>query len=533
MIKNNKKTYILLFLILIISIAFRFYKLSEVPLGMLPDAFSQAYNAFSILHTGKDLYGENFPILFRAFGSYQPPLYTYLTVIPIMLFGNTIFSARFVSAFSGVLGVVLTYLIISNLFRLKKDNRIGLLASLMLAISPWAIYFSHRPVEANLALTVFLLGYFLLLKSLNNIRFFPFAAIVMGFSTHAYYSERIIGLLFFLFFILWYRKILWRSKRLVLLGIVLFFIIQIPHLIILFSGAFSRRLDQVGYIKEGGNVIKTFLNQFLIYLSPKYLFSDAGESLGRLIPEMGPFFSWLFIPFLLGLKFLSTLRDKSLSVQLVFLGAISLIPASLTGDLFYPLRTLEFLWIVTIVISLGIYYLVARANKTVLIILVFLTSYSLFTFFTSYFVLFKFESAKYYTYQYIKLLDYLDKYRDRQIVIDTGRDTAGGLRIAYFWKIDPAIIQKQMRSQLQTSYYSGVVNANEEYRIGNVEVRPIIWGKDGCSPNSILVGDSLAISPEQVTIHNLSLEFEVQDVDYNPALFGYSTNPPTDCKTRK
>ena len=130
-------------------------------------------------------------------------------------------------------------------------------------------------------------------------------------------------------------------------------------------------------------------------------------------------------------------------------------------------------------------------------------------------------------------MDYLDKYRDRQIVIDTGRDTAEGLRIAYFWKIDPAIIQKQMRSQLQTSYYSGVVNANEEYRIGNVEVRPIIWGKDGCSPNSILVGDSLAISPEQVTIHNLSLEFEVQDVDYNPALFGYSTNPPTDCKTRK
>lgn len=531
--KNTKLTSFLLVVILAISIIFRFYKLSEVPLGMLPDAFSQAYNAYSILHTGKDIYGQYFPIIFRANGSYQPPLYTYLTVIPVMFFGNTIFSARLISALSGILGVLLTYLIISNLFRFKNDDRIGLLAALILAISPWAIYFSHRPVEANLALAVFLLGYFLLIKSLDNIRLFPLAALVMGLSTHAYYSERIIGLLFFLFFVLWNRKTFWKSKGMTVSGILLFFLTQVPHLVILSSGAFSKRLVQVGYIGEKINIVRTFFNQFLIYLSPKYLFSDAGESLGRLIPEMGPFFSWFIIPFLLGIKFLSTLKNKNVVVQIVTLGAISLIPASLTGDIFYPLRTLEFFWVVTIIISFGIYYLVVRANKAGLLILAALTCYSLFSFFVSYFILFKFESAKYYSYPYVKLIDYLDKYPDRHIVIDTGRDSAEGLRIAYFKKIDPTVIQKQLRLQLKTPYYSGDVNTNEKYLIGNVEVRPIEWGKDECDPKAILVGDDLVVSSEQARVHNLSLEFEVQDVDYNPALFGYSTNPSIDCKTRK
>jgi len=527
--KKNKIVYVFLFLILVVAGFFRFYKLGEVPLGMAPDAFSQAFNAFSILHTGKDMYGESFPILFRAFGSYQPPLYTYMTIIPIVFFGNTMYSASFVSAFSGILAVALTYLIISNIFRFKKDNRIGLLATLSLGIAPWAIYFSHNPLEANLALTVFLLGYFLLIKSLDNIHLFPLAAVVMGLSTHAYYSERIIGLLFFLFFILWYRKTLGKNKKLVFLGIFLFFIIQIPHLIILSSGAFARRWDQVGYPREGINVIKSFFNQYLIYLSPKYLFSDAGEGLGRLMPDMGPFFSWLLIPFLLGIKFLSNLKNKSPIVPLIFLGAISLIPASLTGDVFYPLRTLEFLWFITMLISFGIYYLIARADKLLPLILLAITCYSLFSLFNSYFVLFKYKTAKYYSSEYVKLIDYLDKYSDRQIVIDTGRDPAEGLRIAYFKKIDPLIIQKQLRSQMQTPYYSGQVNAKELIRIGNIEVRPISRSEDACLPNTILIGDSLSISPEQARTYNLSPEFEVQDVNYDPALTGYSTHPSGNC----
>ena len=527
--KKVKITTVLLLFVLAVSIFFRFYKLEEVPWGIHQDAVSQAYNAFSILQTGKDRYGEAFPILFRSFGSYQPPIYTYLTIIPIMLFGNTIYSSRVVSALSGVLAVALTCLIVSHLFRREKNNKTGLLASLLLAVSPWAVFMSRMTVEANLALSVFLLGYLLLLKSLDNIRLFPLAAVVMGLSTHAYYSERIIAPLFFLFFIFWYRKIFWKSKQLAILGVLLFFVLQIPHLFIFSSGAFSRRFAQVGYVAGSGSVFKVFISQVLLYLSPKYLFSDAGKSLGRLLPEMGPFFSWLIVPFLLGIRALISLKDKNIVAQFVFLAIVSLIPASLTGDIFYPLRVLEYFWIITIIISLGTNYLITKVNIPVRLILIPLTLYSLLSLFISYFILFRYENAKDFSYPYVKLIESLDKYSDRQIVIDTGRDLAEGLRIAYLWKTDPRIIQEQLRSQLLTPYYSGDVNAGETYRVGNIEVRPISWGEDKCRAGSILIGDSLAISLEQAKRQNLTLEFEVQDASYEPALFGYSTNPPSDC----
>ena len=103
-----KNKHLILSLIVVLAFVLRFYKLGEVPLGFHQDEVSQAYNSFSILTTGRDRYGQLLPILFRSFGSYQPPVYTYLTTIPIFLFGNTIFAARSTSAFFGVLTVFLT-----------------------------------------------------------------------------------------------------------------------------------------------------------------------------------------------------------------------------------------------------------------------------------------------------------------------------------------------------------------------------------------------------------------------------------------
>ena len=91
---GNAGNLIVLVLIVILAFVLRFYRLGEVPLGFHQDEISQAYNSFSILKTGHDRYAQLLPILFRSFGSYQPPNYTYLTPIPIYFFGNTIFAAR-------------------------------------------------------------------------------------------------------------------------------------------------------------------------------------------------------------------------------------------------------------------------------------------------------------------------------------------------------------------------------------------------------------------------------------------------------
>src|SRR3989344_8563133 len=102
-------TKFILSFIIILAFVLRFYRLDDVPLGFHQDEISQGYNSFSILETGKDRYGQVLPILFRSFGSYQPPVYTYLTTALLYFLGNTVFAARFISALFGVLTVFVTY----------------------------------------------------------------------------------------------------------------------------------------------------------------------------------------------------------------------------------------------------------------------------------------------------------------------------------------------------------------------------------------------------------------------------------------
>ena len=73
--------------ILLLSLLVRLYKLDTIPFGLSIDEASMGYNAYSLLQTGKDRYGEAFPVIFRSFGSFQAPLYTYFTVPAIFLFG--------------------------------------------------------------------------------------------------------------------------------------------------------------------------------------------------------------------------------------------------------------------------------------------------------------------------------------------------------------------------------------------------------------------------------------------------------------
>lgn len=528
----KKYEKLLLILIFILALVLRFYKLGEIPAGIHMDEESHGYNAYSIIETGKDRYGKSFPILFRSFGSYQPPVYTYLTLLPVYIFGNTIFAARFISALSGVLLVAVAYFFSLNLFNTKHKRKIALISALLIAIAPWSIFYSRHTAEGNLGVTVFLLSMLIFLISIKKPRFFPLACFILGISTHSYYSERIIAMLFLPIFIFLNRKIYWhKNRKFLFMGLSLFVLTMIPHMLIARTGALTRRLDQVGYL---GNlpVVQEFVKKYLIYFSPRNLFFDTGEELRRLSPEMGVFYSVLILPFFLGLKYLHKYISKKGRQILALLLVIIPIPAALTGDKFWPLRALNLFPLIGLIISLGVFVLFNRLSKfsrklsiaaalTVLIMF-------LFSFYISFFILFKYQRAKYYGYSYVKLIQQLDEYKDYKIIIDSTRDPGIGLRVAYLTSYDPKKIQEQLTEQLETPYYSGEVNADEIYIVDNVEVRTIDWG-EACEENLLIVGDPLAISDEQAEEHNLNLEFEIQDMTGEVALLGYSTNPIKKC----
>lgn len=528
---------ITIFVLILLAAGFlRFYQLATIPAGLHGDAASQGYNAFSLMHTGKDRYGQSFPILFRSFGSYQPPLYTYLTIIPISILGTTVFAARSISAISGVILVLITYLFIYLFFDIKNKFTLAIIASLLVAISPWSVFFSRLSVEANLALTIFGLSILLFTASLKRIFLFPLACFILGICSYAYYSEGLIAFVFLPIFIGLFRKAFSEGKRWIILGLAVFIIIQIPNLLILNSGALTRRFDQVSYIEnvfQGENLTnnlvnfcKIFLKNYLIYFSPKNLFFNSDSILGRTMPELSVFYSWLLIPFILGIRCLFRLEKTSSFKIIGLLLLITPIPAALTGDIFYPLRTLDLLWIMTLIIAIGIYSFYRLIKHNIVKILLFgsLILYSFFSLFISYFILFKYEKAESYGYSYIKLMDKLTSYKDKHIIIDSARDLGIGMRLAYLKRYDPKKMQEMLRPQLKTPYYSNVINTDEIYIIDNIEVKILDW-HDTCKENKIFVGDHLAISEGNVEEHKLKPEFEVYTLSKDISLRGYSTQP--------
>jgi len=529
--------------ILLLSLLVRLYKLDTIPFGLNIDEASMGYNAYSLLQTGKDRYGEAFPVIFRSFGSFQAPLYTYFTVPAIFLFGANIFAVHLVSALSGFIVVCATFLI--GYLGLKQNFRQTIVITIVVAFTPWSILFTRFATEASLGLALFVFSIPFFILSLRKIYFFIPASFFLGLATHAYYSERVISVIFFIGFIFLFLKKLLMNKKWLICGICVFVATLLPHMAIFGSGAFSRRLEQVNYFSEatfleqGGNlrnfpfgksmyIAREFSSQYLAYFSPRNLFFDPDPQGARSIPDLSVFYSWMVTPFFIGIYYLFKKRSLPINKILILVVLISPIPASLTRDPFYTIRTLDYLWSISFIIGIGIYNLLTKIHYfyfKVGLILTFLF-FSITIFYVSYFVLFKYERAENFGYSYIKLFEFIEQnknFSQKNFVIDTSRELGAGVRMAFLKKYDPLKLQQTLKPKVGNMYY-GSVEFVEEYALDNIEVRPIFW-KGDVYKEQILVGDSLAISEGQIKEHKLKLEFEIKDLTDRVSLKGYSTNP--------
>ena len=94
-----KNKYLFLGLIVALGVILRFFNLSTNPPSLYWDEVSQGYNSYSILQTGRDEHGEFLPLArFIAYGDYKAPVYIYLDVPFIAVFGKTTLAVRFPSA---------------------------------------------------------------------------------------------------------------------------------------------------------------------------------------------------------------------------------------------------------------------------------------------------------------------------------------------------------------------------------------------------------------------------------------------------
>ncbi|MCR4264105.1 MAG: glycosyltransferase family 39 protein, partial [Candidatus Roizmanbacteria bacterium] len=198
-INLRKRTNIILIGIVLIGFILRFYELGGNPPGLNWDEASLGYNAYSILKTGADEYGAPWPLSIRSFDDYKPPLYVYLTIPSVALFGLNAFSVRLVSALLGGLSVLVMYFLTREFLSDKNEDdtphilkHVPLVTALFLAISPWHLQFSRAAYEGNVGLFFFMLGTYLFLYAVRTGKNYALSGVAFSLTLYSYHSFRLI-----------------------------------------------------------------------------------------------------------------------------------------------------------------------------------------------------------------------------------------------------------------------------------------------------------------------------------------------------
>lgn len=271
-------------LILFLAFALRFYRLAEVPHGMAWDEAAIAYNGFAIFNTRRDEWLQKLPTSFRSFGDYKAPLAIYQSGFFTAIFGMNLFAVRLPFAIYGVLAVLGIYLLSKELFyKDKNKERWALLASFILAISPWSIHYSRIAFESGLALSLmiwallFFSRYLRLEKIINLI----LAALLSILAIYAYHSSKItIPILFLFLFLNNFSFFKTKFKHLLITGLIGLAMLY-PFL---YDSFFANGLTRASttLFSQGMNFFdlsRSLFGNFLSYFSPNYLIF--GENMGN------------------------------------------------------------------------------------------------------------------------------------------------------------------------------------------------------------------------------------------------------------
>lgn len=299
-------------------------------MGFNCDEAVTGYEAYSILETLRDRYGEFLPLFARVMGDYRPSLYIFLTVPFIKLFGLNEFSTRLTASVSGILTILIVFLLAKRIF----NKKVALVAALLLSVSPWYIHYTRIAYEVNLLPLLFSLGLWLFLESFSKPNYLILSAIAFGFSLNTYQSARVFIPLFLLSIIFTFRQHFLNNKKQTFLAALAFSIIFVRLFVFWISPAGMARATQVGVKLDVIQIIQNYLSFF----NPIYLFFKGSQDMPLNPTGLGLLYGFELITVLAGLAYL-VLRGNKEQKSLLFWLILYPIPAALV-DTASPTRSL-------------------------------------------------------------------------------------------------------------------------------------------------------------------------------------------------
>ena len=471
------KKHFLLLLILLLAVFLRFWQLGQNPPSLTWDEAAWGYNAYSLGIDGRDEFGRFLPINYlESFGDFKPPMYAYLDVIPIKLFGLNEFATRFPSAFFGVLTVLITYFLTKRIFWNSKSKELyALLSALFLAISPWHIMLSRAAFEANIA-TFFLIGgvWFFLAGMQEKKWYIVFSSIFFVASIYTFNTARIVAPILILFLGIAFGKKLIENKKQALTAVLVGILLILPILGFIFSPQASLRFKEVNIFSDI-NVIKTtnqeiandnnsslskiihnrrfayaieYFKHYFDNLSPSFLFIKGDGNPKFSTQDVGQMYLW-DLPFIVtGVFLLFRKREGKWWILPVWL-LIGIIPAATARETPHALRIETTLPTFQILVAYGfsqfLFYIkkYARLFKTIVIIMGLLLFANFFYFFRNYIVHYPYEFSGEWQYGYKDSIGYVksveESFDNIYITSDMGRPY---IHYLFHTKTDPRIFRE-------------------------------------------------------------------------------------------
>lgn len=448
--KLSNLRFILLAAIITVAAFVRIYQIGDIAPSLTWDEVAWGYNSYSLGIDGRDEFGVFLPYDYlESFGDFKPPLYAYVGIIPVKIWGLSEFATRFPSAFFGILTVLVTYFLVKEIFYKSKINEYyAIFSSFLLAISPWHINLSRGAFEANVAQFFIVSGlYFFLLAVRKNMWYLCLSSFLLVLSFYTFNTARVFVPIIVVLLGLIYIKKLWKHKTASLSAFFLGLMLLFPIIGFLFSPQASLRFKEVNIftdpevveianqeIENDGNSLVSkalhnrrlkhsvsFLTHYFDHFSPSFLFTKGDGNPKFSTQDVGQLYIWS-IPFLIvgGFLIFRKREGKWWIVPIWLLTGI--IPAATARETPHALRIETVLPMFQIFIAYGfvntMLYFKSRIHKSwlfkltlygFLIMLIFNFVYYLY----GYYVHYAREFSKQWQYGYKEALEFTEENKDK------------------------------------------------------------------------------------------------------------------------
>lgn len=238
--------------IVLAAAALRLWGLARLPPGPFVDEAYTAYDAFSILETGRDLWGNLLPVYFPSWGGDAVEgLYRYLCIPFVAALGPGALSARLPAALAGTLAVLFTYL----LGRRLLGPWPGCAAALLLALSPWHVAFSRIGFRGILLPTLAAAAAWAAAAAAGmgegerRPRRWVVAAVLLGLTIYTYSTAKLFVPLFLVLLVWVFRDEIRRRPAAAAGVLALVVLMAVPALLSTFGGRGQVRFERISVFR--------------------------------------------------------------------------------------------------------------------------------------------------------------------------------------------------------------------------------------------------------------------------------------------